>query len=428
MKEQTLKRDGTLTVKPKELVIVLLALAILAVFLNNKLSTVLGPLMAVAFTYLYLFGYPELVTAMIIVANDDLGTIVGGSLSFPYLLLGLVVLRFLIIKNFQGAGVAYFAAALVLILQPFFVKSVNFRIAVYSFTFISALLILPRNEESLQRLIRGIALTVVLIGIHAVITGGVEFYEQSKYSEQVLRKGILGVGIGDANFSCYLLLIGTLCIWYAKNVSRIWKIVCTCILLNAMTITLSVTGLLGLLLISLLAALLGKEKSKSLIAFFAIAITVVCLLQVYIELPASWHNETLDGYILRVEEKLFQAQAGNYEAATTERSYLANLYINYIFNQSFLPMLFGGNKVIAVGSAVAHNTYLTLMVQVGILGAGAIFVWAIWKLLQRYRQPVGTENRSLVLILKALSLFFGFSLSIFYGSTWALWWYFLIVL
>lgn len=423
-----MKTDGKLVVNPRKIVIALLAAAMLAVFLNSELSIVLGPFMALAFVYLYFFGYPELVTAIIVVANDALGTIIGGSLSFPYLLLGLVAVRFLMTAKLRYAGIAYFTVALVLILQPYFTDSLSFRGVIYPFAFISALLVLPREEETLQRLFRGIAMTVVLLGLHACITGGVEFYEQSEYSKEVLRKGILGVGIGDSNFSCYLLLIGMLGVWYEKKLSIFWKTVCTGILLYAIMITLSTTGVLGLLLISLLAALLGKKKSKSLIAFLIIAFVVICLFQWYIELPASMRNETLDGYIARVEEKMLQVQAGDFEGATTNRSYLADAYLKYIFNQPLLPLLFGGNKLVLIDNSIAHNTYLTLILQVGLLGASAIFAWMIWKLSRLYLCPAGTENRSVVLILKILSLFFSFTLSFYDGSLWALWLYFLIVL
>ena len=80
------------------LLIALLVCVFLA-FLFDSLWVFLGPVMAVLCVYLYFTGFPELITALIIVANDAMGTVFMGSISFPYLLLAMALLRFVLYKR-----------------------------------------------------------------------------------------------------------------------------------------------------------------------------------------------------------------------------------------------------------------------------------------------------------------------------------------
>lgn len=425
---QTLDKPRKGNVKLIWLWLGLLSLAILAVFIDQGLCSILGPLMAAFLMYLYFGGYAEFVTAIIVVANDSLGTIIGGSLSFPYLLLAMVVVRIVLRPKLQQSALVYLLVALVLIMQPLFTDSLSFRGALYSFVFILSLLVLPNNEESRKKLFCGIAYTVVLIALHACITGGVKFYDLAEGSEEVLRKGVLGVGSGDANFSSYLLLIGIVCLCYIDGLKIGWKLACIGVLLYAVMITLSITGLLALLATSLMGTLLSKKKKKALIILIVIAIIVVALFDNYAALPAAFRNEALDGYIVRVEEKMLQFQMGDYSGATTGRSYLAKTYLAYIFNQPVMPLLFGGNGLFIINNKIAHNTFLSLLLQVGLVGAGALVAWMIWKLRKLLRCPATKANRNQVLVLKGLSVLFAFTLSIYNGNMWALWFYFLVVL
>lgn len=419
--------DKKLVLDLKKVLILLLTAAILAVFLDSSLSIVLGPFMAVAFAYLYFFGYTELVTAIIIVGNDALGTIFMGLLSFPYLLLGLVIANFFRLKKIDSGSLFYSLLAMVLLVQLFVVEYIEARGLIYSATFILALITLPRKPESTQRLVRSVAYIVVLIGIHTCLTGGVAFYELSEYSEEILRKGIIGVGSGDANFSSFLLLIGMVCLWNAKELRLLWKIIFTGVLLYSILITLSVTGLLALVLISTITALMQSKKSKAVVTFSVVILAAVILLQVYMRLPSSMRDVTVDGYIARVEEKIMQIQTGNISRATTNRSNLVSIYTKYIFSQPVLPLLFGGNSLIAVGRFLAHNTFIGLILQVGLIGAGAVIFWMVRKLIQAFANKEN-DNRKVIITLKALSLFVAFTLSIHNGSLWSLWFYIVVVL
>ena len=86
-------KNRTLKLKVNDFLLALLCLAVFAVFMNPSLQIITGPIIAVLLTYLYFMGNPEIVTAVVLVANDALGTVIFGSLSFQYLLLGMAAVR-----------------------------------------------------------------------------------------------------------------------------------------------------------------------------------------------------------------------------------------------------------------------------------------------------------------------------------------------
>ena len=88
--------SNRLVINPQKIVVAFLAVLMLIVFIEPSNSVYCGPIMAALFIYLFFSGYQELVAAIIIVANDALGTIIAGELSFQYLLFVLLVVKLLI--------------------------------------------------------------------------------------------------------------------------------------------------------------------------------------------------------------------------------------------------------------------------------------------------------------------------------------------
>ena len=98
-----------------------------------------------------------------------------------------------------------------------------------------------------------------------------------------------------------------------------------------------------------------------------------------------------------------------------------------MLNGSLLKLLFGGYVLNALVT-VAHNTYIDMLLQVGITGAVMMLFWIVWKLVLCIRRRGVIMHRKALIMLKALSLFFAFGLSLYQGSLWSLWFYFLMVL
>ena len=151
------------------------------------------------------------------------------------------------------------------------------------------------------------------------------------------------------------------------------------------------------------------------------------LVVVYMNLPADMHNEQIDAYILRIEEKLTQLESGNYVDATTNRTKLVSRYMAYFLEQSIFNFFIGGLSIVALNGVATHNTYVDIILQVGVIGTIALMVWIIMQIVQTIHEK-DTHNGKLRLILKFICLIAATNLSLNHGSTWSLWLYFLTLI
>ena len=417
-----------ITINTKTALLAVLSMLVLLVFLNAQTSLVLGPFIALIMCYLFFSEYSEYVIAMIVVANDALGTIFLGSVSFPYLLLILVAFKLAINKRIFKHSLLFLLFSFVLLVQLFSVDFIPFKSLVYSVAFVLSLFSIEKDHKKLNNLFRGIALTVFLISLHACITGGVEFYEFDPYSKEYFRKGILGTGIGDPNYSCFLLNIGLICLWCDEKLALWKKSIITLPFLYAFMITLSTSGLLSLLILIVMGIILGKNKPKALIILLVVCLILISAFQIYLNLPADFRNPTLDAYIARIADKLYALDEGDMTSVTTNRSDLATEYWEYIINQPTNRLLFGGNTLIINAGLVPHNTYLGVILQIGLFGAAILSFCVLKKIITAYSNMI---KRDLwfkrIVLLKILCLFVATNLSLYQGNLWALWMSFLFL-
>lgn len=402
-------------------------------FLSKSIWTLTGPIMAALCAFLYFTGYAEAVTALIIVANDAMGTIFGGSVSFPYLLLILAVARLVLYKRSMTRGEAFLlVASLVLQIELAVVGFFGFRNVIYSMAYILGFLALPRDSETTHRVARGIIAAVGFIALHAILTGGVEYTEVEVTgmfsSETVVRYGVLGTGSGDPNLSSFLINTGLACTLGDRRMHWAWKLGLSLLFLLTLTVTVSVSGLLAAACVLVLFILIGNRASRGIAILGFTLLALVVGFELYIGLPSTMRNPMLDGYILRVEDALGKAASGDIAGATTNRSSILSYYLRYIVDQTPVRFLFGGNSLKAPGRGMPHNTYVGFVLQVGAVGALALLSWIFWRIVQTLRVNRSDVCRKRNLLLKGLSLFMAFTLSFSGGSLWALWMYFVILL
>ncbi len=409
----------------------LLFAAIETVFLFPQFSTFVGPVIALLFLYTYfVMRETVLVTAIIVMANDALGTILLGKVSFHYLLIFFVA-----VELFRFRGISLRTLGLVLLAsllcgQLVFVGNISFRQAAWAVLFFVAFVVQYAkyqndHERFFDELCFGFAIILALISIHALLTGGVEFYEQSAFSQHYLRKGILGAGIGDSNFSCILLntgIIGALnCSFFGRNT----KIILIALMVATVSITLSVTGLVSLIAIFIYYFSAKKKGVQSLLVILLVIAIMVLMFSVYTHLPGEYHVEAVDEYIERITEKLDLFAENDVDTATSSRSRIARKYLNYIVNeQSLWKSLFGGNGIMLTGG-VPHNTYIDWILQLGWLGFAVMIFVVIRRLRRVWHLPPTVSQKRILIMMKCLLLFFAFSLSIYDGASFGLLFFFL---
>lgn len=421
------QKDGKKTKYIQVISIAILAVSMLSVFLNAGLGVFFGPLMALIFIYLYFSECSEFVTAVIVVANDALGTMVLGKISFAYLLLVLALIKILQKKKHNVLMFVFILLSTVLLLELYAVEFLDMRSVIYSLCFIVALAAMEKHEEKQNMFFFGVAFTVVLIAIHTCITGGVEFIDVESYG--VVRKGIIGVGVGDSNYSCFLLNIGIICLWSTKKIPMLIKGLLTLPILYAMTVTLSTSGLLALLIILILGIMSQKGKIKALGVLLIVVLVIVIIFNFYTQLPAEQRIVQVDAYIERMSDKLDAFGVGDMDEVTTGRTNLAGEFWSYIWSQPVLSLFFGGNSLILYnGGAVPHNTYIGFILQTGLIGAVLFFGFVI---LRCVKQTLALKQNPILktpILLKVIALFFALNLSFCQGSLWAVWMYILVLL
>ncbi len=412
----------------------ILAVAILGVFIRPGLSMVLGPVMAIIFSYLFFEDGSEFVTAVIITANDALGTVFLGKLSFQYLLLGLVLLKSLCMQKYTNRRLVFFLISSAFLLQLFSINFISFRIFVICLIYVISIISIDfDNPKAVEKFFKGIAFAVVLISIHAFLTGGVEFYEldaAERKSGELLRKGVLGVGTGNSNYSGILLNIGTISLWHFSRIKNLLKCLCTLPILYAMLLTNSLTGLIGLCVVIFVSIMLGEKKGKALLIFVAVIVVIVTLYNLYVDFPSEKRIPELDNYIFRIENTVDEFKVGDYNGVTTNRTNLAKKYLNYIFNeQSFFGMMFGGNslQVESITKAVTHNTFINLLLQFGVIGTIIFLILIIIRFVKNYKSKANPNYKGII-VLKTFCVIAGLGASLYANNLWMLWMLGLILL
>ena len=415
------------------IVYILLFVAAGAFFLEPTLQMVCGPILAFLFVYLYFVKKDTLfVTLFIILANDALGTVVLGKISFQYLLIPLVLLELLERKKISVRSFFLLLLGIVMILQPALTGVATLKSALITLFYVFALLLQQGKYEQrffIERFMFSFSLIVGLIALHAIITGGVVFDEAILGAEDIsgLRRGILGVGSGDPNFSGLLLCAGIACALNSKTLPRIAAAIAFLLCLGAIVVTMSTTTLIALLIVLFMTALINAPPSKAVIRILLLVLAFILLFNLYTALPAEWHTEQIDAYIVRMEEKWDALLVGDLDSVTTNRSTITEQYWDYLTNeQSLVKQIFGGNSI-NLFEHVPHNTYMDFLLQFGFLGTAFLLIFIFKRLLQAFFLPKD-RTRKVIVTLKILYAVFIFSISVFTESTFALTFVFLFVL
>ena len=401
-----------------------------AVISNSSLAIITGPIIAMVMTRLFFTDKYYCVVALVVFANDSLGTVALGRVSFYWLLIGLFLIRFLSRKKaikISVKGLIYFSIVLLILLQLMITNNIAFLFIFQTLSFVVFLLLtwanIKNDGEKVKDFFFNVALTIFIIALSTVAFGGVVFMDG--YTD---RLGISGVGIGDPNFSSLIINAG-IAILLAQNYrNMIIRSGMILVMIAAMVQTASITGILVLLILLLCYFLVGLKLSKSVRNVFIVFLLVVMTTQYYNSLPLNSRNASVDLYISRIEYKLNAFNNKDYQAVTTNRSSNTEKNLKYYSNQSIGKQLLGGNSIPPAGLPLSHNTYADILLRFGLLGTivlGFIMIKKLWKSFKLYHK---TKENGEVFLLKVVFILFSSTLSIYSGNTFALWYMLLLVI
>lgn len=403
------------------------------VFLKiSGLNLVLCLLLSICLAYLYVIKQERvLVLCFLIFANDALGQLFY-LISVKYLVVLFIIYEIIILRNVQikKKRILKGLIGLYVIMQPFLSGLDDINALMNTLLPMILLLILYNRyydkEKFVEEFTFGTSIVVSLLALHACITGGYsvnDYFELTGY----VRKGILGVGVGDANFSCLILCTGITCTLNCRSFSKVIKILLSLIICGAISYTLSTTGLLCLCVVFLLSVLINKSLSARTKYIFLVLLVIFLVSIIYSMLPLSMHISNIDAYIERLQEKYMAFQFGNYNDLTTGRSELRDYYWSFIKNQDIVRMMLGGNNLLQY-SYFPHNTYIDFIIQFGFIGSTLLIISAVISFFKAYRYKKHNEYRRCVITLKILYAVFLASISVYHGTTFALMLFILFIL
>ncbi len=439
-KEPTLLNPATAAAKSRFMTFCT-RFAVAAVFLceflvifNRSLETVTGPIFVITMTFLQFTDYFYLPFAVTSVVYGALGTMFRGSLGVYLLLLPLLALRLIITKfsvkirltDFLIAAIGlYHIAHLYFFESGYFVTGYNNQVK--KLIFMISLVLWFCYIRSLERSNNGIinktllalSLSIATNALASLITGNASNFDSND------RLGLSGIGGNDPNIAAMFLCIAFAVIlssWYLKN----WmKAPLICILMATLITTVSISGLIGMVLILFAFLFFMNKDKRNITLFLAIILIALLVISLFPLLNISSESESkpteyLDYYQQKLTDKLGALQSENYTDTTSGRLYLSRINLEYFSGQSAVTQLFGGISVNPLGHNVSHNSFVDILLQYGYFGLTAISLMVIYKFFSQWGLARKTGDCTL-LMCKLVMLYWSFSLSLFDGNGICLW-------
>ena len=407
---------------------------------GTTLQAFLGPILAFVMVYLVTTPQWYVIVPLTVLINNGLGTVVLGRLSFPIYASLLVLFR---IVAFQFHTESYrerlvpkrrVFCVIAIILYVFhfvLIQKVDVNIEVTFFMtvgFFTAYAYTEKNRIDRDFFYINMALSIWLAALHCVFMGGVHYHDATS-TVLVARIGVVGAGAGDPNFSGLMLLMGIAILLGTKSLNVILKILLFATMLAATVKTISTTAVVAICFLLIIYFLTTKKLHKG-IAGLLVTLFVLCLsYQIYIGLPESSHVPEVDAYIEKTLIKYTQFLDGDFGQATTARSDLSEEYLKYFNSQGFFSLMLGGNAIPLEGKNVAaiaqrlvpHNSYVDILIRYGLIGAAVIILQIVKNVIKAYIALRKDDEERELFLLKVVLVFYSYTLSIYYGSFFAIW-------
>jgi hypothetical protein len=418
------KTNETVAPAPKKFLIISVAALLICIetififpeFDNYGGIIILGLL---PFIY-YVYDQKVFVSVILIFANDALGTVFLGKGSLYYIIFIFFMIDLLRSKTFSNRQLVLSFACIYATFIPSICHTTNLKEFFWTTICTEQLILLYfTTQENIffKQLKEGITCIVLLMAIHLLSTGGMFITET--------RSGLIGLGIGDPNFSAFALCLAIFSVLNIDRLPLLVKIVAVVIFLRAVVETLSTSGFLAICICTLCSEILNvKDKRNYKSLCVKITVLIICYIFVakYISTSNQLHIVSLDNFIDRLETKFFLAADRDYSEATTLRSDISSFKLNYIiYDAPFIKQLIGFNSVFVKDFLASHNTYIDICLLYGFTGAFLIVFFFLKRLIACLKRFwAGEKQLKYPIVMKIACLFFISSLSIYSGPLWSL--------
>lgn len=291
--------------------------------------------------------------------------------------------------------------------------AINVIIALYSFT-------LYQDEEQSAGFWKAVFFTLMLSTIIASIYG---FFNDTANDRWIAGMGyikqIYGT-VGTARMGMYFCASLIYPVFYLRE--KMAKIILCLMLSLGALMTFSITTLICLVMFWGFI-ILFKNKTNIAKKIIGIFIVFLCLFMLIIFWDRISEIIIFKPISIRIEKMVEALQSGNINAATSSRSYLAEMYINDFKEYSIINKLFGSffinrfSVITGYGWGVenyAHNSIIDILLYMGIFGVAIFFI----KLAMRASYLRKREEFLPVILLKLIFMLTGLSVSMLTNSYW----------
>lgn len=228
----------------------------------------------------------------------------------------------------------------------------------------------------------------------------------------------------DPNYMAMFLCIGFSFLLGIKIKNNIQKWSLAIGLFIMISFTGSITGLICSLIALFIHVTINKDINKyKKIAIFIVAVFFVYEFIIYL-MNQSSDSSLFSMYSLRVNDVIREILNSNFEVATSGRTGIQKLYLNFYFEQNIFRQLFGGYSITSVTlkglpfsiiGVATHNTYIDILLTTGLFGSSIFFLSVINSFKSSFtKYNMKSDNQiASILIAKLIWLIFATSISTF---------------
>ena len=279
-----------------------------------------------------------------------------------------------------------------------------------------------RDESQSSKFWEAVFFTIMVSTIIAVIYG---FFNDTSSDRWISGLGFvkqLYGTIGTARIGMFLCASLIYPVFYL-NKPLIKGVLCILLCIGVF-MTFSLTSMICLIVFWSIV-LLFKDRNNFRKNLKKLGLVVILIMTVVLLWGSIREISIIKPIVIRIDVVIEGLKSGDMSAATSSRSYLADIYLNDFENYSLFGKLFGSfysNRFRAIMGIsgldnYAHNSFIDILLYTGILGIISLFAWIVMKV----RFLKGREEFLPVVLLKLIFLLTGFSVSMLTNCYWFTW-------
>ena len=335
----------------------------------------------------------------------------------------LVIARYVINRNFAIKKSLVFIPMMIYVIYTLFVFSwINFQQALFNLVSIFAVLIITRNvfseEYTTKRFFSIYGIIALFSYVTGLITNNILTYSEMMSGGYFEMNRFMAT-FEDPNYMGFFFMIAIFSIISLKLYTKTIRVLIVVALSVILFSSFSMTAFVGYLAMWIVYLFFGKKINiRTALLLFAVLATLTALLYTGVLDSIPYFRVFLN----RILYKYAALRNGDVLTVTSNRTTHFAEHLNYFAEQPFIYQLIGGNFVTPFGSnlpiaskAMAHNEYIDLLLNVGIIGEILLLGYFGCSLISHIRNlRKQTDELILVKVLvKFIWLYYAFSLTIF---------------